>query len=455
MPSLSVSLTDYKGIYLMNIKQIMQEAGIVGAGGAGFPSYAKFADGVDILLINAAECEPLLYTDYVILTREMSTVLDGARLVADALGAKEIYLGIKSHNAQKLGIQNGDILPCDVVACVLPDVYPMGDEISLIYESTGRLVQPGNLPISQGVVVYNVETLYNVSRAVRFGINLTKKWLTVGGDIETPSVLCVPIGTPFSTLFEKLGITVPETHICMDGGPSMGRIVNPLQATVTKTTKGILILPREIPAVSMKLREYNRHVTVANSVCCQCTNCTEMCPRALLGYPLEPHRLVRASREIARTMPEQFVSALLCCGCGICEIAACCQFISPKAVIAGQKSILAQEKIRYPQNLPKVEPSEARSSRMVPSSRWRALLGVSHFHREATYGGKIEADEVSVLTKQHIGAPSLPTVKVGDAVKAGQVIAAAGNGLSIPQHASIDGQVTFCDENYIRIQKQV
>ena len=106
----------------MDIKNLMREAGILGAGGAGFPSYAKLAEGAEILLINAAECEPLLFTDYTILSNELESVVDGARLIADAFNIAEIIIGVKSHNAATLGWKDGDLLPCNVRVRVLDSV---------------------------------------------------------------------------------------------------------------------------------------------------------------------------------------------------------------------------------------------------------------------------------------------------------------------------------------------
>lgn len=436
----------------MDLKQLLREAGVIGAGGAGFPSYAKLGTGADTLLINAAECEPLLFTDYVLLMKELDRVTDGARLVADALGVTRILLGVKRHRGEHLGWTDGTTVSNGVTVCFLPDVYPLGDEINLIYQMTGRLVQPGALPITEHVVVYNVETLMNVSYAVREGKPVTEKWLTVAGDIPEGAarVVRVPIGMRVSALFEKLGITVPETHVCIDGGPSMGNVISEATALVRKNTKGLLVLPRTIPAMMVKLRPIDRQVNIANAVCCQCSACTEMCSRALLGYPLEPHRLVRAGREVVEAFPEQFTSASLCSGCGICEISACGQFISPKAVIALQKSILAKNKLRFKADRV-YRPDPERDARMVPSARWRSLLGVTRYHHMPAYGGFLPAEEVSVALNTHIGAPSSPSVKVGDQVQAGQVIATAAEGLSVAQHASIDGRVVYVDDKVIRI----
>ncbi len=438
----------------MKLKDILREAGVVGAGGAGFPTYAKLGEGIDTLLINAAECEPLLFTDYTILTRELVRVCDGAALMAEALGAQTVLLGIKAHRAAHLGWEDGTVLQGGVKVCALPDIYPLGDEINLIYEMTGRLVQPGCLPLTQHVVVSNVETLWNVSRAVREHLPVTEKWVTVSGDVPDAArqVVRVPVGMRVADLFAALGVTVPDTHVCIDGGPSMGRIISHQTAVIGKNTKGLLVLPRDIPATVVKLRTPDRQRMLANAVCCQCSACTEMCPRALLGYPLEPHRLVRAEVGVVEAFPDKYASAALCSGCGVCEIAACCQGISPKAVIAAQKAVLGKNRIRFQANREYgLDPD--RNSRLIPSARWRNLLGVAKYHIAPAYGGFLSANEVSVSLKGHIGVSARACVKVGDAVVCGQPVAAAAEGLSVAHHASLDGKVSFIDENAVYISK--
>ena len=236
----------------MDLKVRMKEAGIVGAGGAGFPSYAKLAQGADLLVVNGAECEPLLYTDYFLLLKELPMVIAGIQAILKQGNVPSAVLCIKEHTASRLGMADGEKLATNIVLKVLPDVYPMGDEVSLIYQATGRLVKPGNLPITVGVIVYNVETLYNLGVAIKFTNPVTMKWLTIGGDIPNPIVTRVPIGTPISDLLKKNSITVPQGYSVLDGGPSMGKIINPYVAVVTKTTKGILILPDNTPAIETK-----------------------------------------------------------------------------------------------------------------------------------------------------------------------------------------------------------
>ena len=420
----------------------MKAAGIIGAGGAGFPSYAKLAGGADTLLVNGAECEPLLYTDYIILKRELSMVLSGIRAVLEGTGISRAVLAIKEHTAKRLSFKDGEKLDTGITVKVLSDVYPLGDEVALIYEVLGRLVKPASLPITVGVIVYNVETMYNLGRAVRYSEPVTMKWLTVGGDIEKPVVVRVPVGTPIEEIFDKLGIEVDEEHSVIDGGPSMGKLINHVRASVTKTTKGILVLPNNTQAVMSKLMNEKMAVARAETACCQCTRCTDMCPRALLGYPLEPHKMVRTAMQVAEAMPQMVISATLCCGCGICESIACSQGISPKAVISNYKAVLAKNGMRFFSTQSR-EVTEEREYRKIPSARWMSALGVTNFDKLPTYIGELtDITRVLVPLSKHIGAPSIPTVRDGDSVKRGDVIAAAADGLSIPQHATIDGRVT-------------
>ena len=172
----------------------------------------------------------------------------------------------------------------------------------------------------------------------------------------------------------------------------------------------------------------------------------------MLGYPLEPHKMVRTAAGVAEVMPEMVLSATLCCGCGICESLACCQGISPRAVIDNYKKILSQNKLRF--DLPgDYEVRAERDYRMIPSDRWMSALGITRFDRVADYYGEInDFSRVEIPLSSHIGAPSVIAVSDGDTVSAGDLIANAANGLSLPQYASISGTVTL-GNNKIMIDK--
>ncbi len=437
----------------MDLKELMKEAGIVGSGGAGFPSYAKLAEGADTLVINGAECEPLLYTDYVLLHKEINAVLNGIKKVLEYANIPRALLCVKEHTAKRLRLIDGTKLADKIYLKTLPDVYPMGDEISLIYEATGRVVRAGNLPITAGVIVYNVETMYNLAQAVKRNAPLTEKWVTVAGNIPEPFVVKVPVGTPVWALFEKNGIVVPDDHTVLDGGPSMGKVIDPETAVVTKTTKGLLILPNTCEAVMSKYIDGEKSIARAETACCQCTRCTDMCPRALLGYPLEPHKMVRTAKSAVVALPQMVLSATLCCGCGVCESLACCQGISPKAVINEYKALLAKNKLRYIGKTD-IEPMPEREYRMIPSERWASVLGVAEFDKLPKFiGTQNDFPRVEILLRQHIGAPSVPIVKDGDTVQKGDKIAESAEGLSLPQYASVSGKITIEDGVKIIIEK--
>ena len=423
----------------MELCEIMKSAGIVGAGGAGFPSYAKLAEGANTLLINGAECEPLLYTDYSILKYEMERVIAGANGVLEKTGIGRAILAVKEHTAKKLGISDGDSLGKRISVKILPNVYPMGDEVSLIYQATGRVVRPGKLPISVGVIVFNVETVYNIAMALT-GRPVTEKWLTVGGDIESACVIKAPIGMRVADIFKKLGITVGDNHSVIDGGPSMGKIIDYMTATVTKTTKGLLVLPKSCEAVTSKMINTKMALSRAETACCQCTRCTDLCPRYLMGYPLYPHKMVRTAMGAVSVTPEMVRSVTLCCNCGICESLACSQGISAKAVINNYKSLLAKNKMRYEAD-GDVTPVRERDFRQIPTDRWAGSLGVLRLDKVPVVVEEISASRVEISPQNHIGAPAEILCREGDTVSRGDLIARAKDGLSVNYHASISGVI--------------
>ena len=436
----------------IDIKNILQNGGIVGAGGAGFPTYAKLADGADILCVNCSECEPLMYTDFMLMREEMTKIIEGAELIMAATNIKHAYLSVKVHRAEALGYKDGQTVGKNVTIKYLPSVYPIGDEIGLIYETTGRLVRAGNLPITAGVIVMNAETVYNAREMMIEGKPVTEKWVTIAGDIQNKVVIKAPIGMRISDLFAMFEIKVDDDHSVIEGGPSMGSIIDPNKTVIKKTTKSILIIPNSSRCIVNKKVAIDDMLRRAASACCGCTRCTDMCPRFQLGYPLEPHKMIRAAlNSTATEHPDLGANASLCCSCGVCA-EVCCQEISPKDVILSLKGILAKNKIKFVAD--KDYPvSSDREYRMIQSGKWKDMMGVLKFDAIPQYIPKpITAERVEIMMAQHIGAPSIPVVKVGDTVSAGQLIAEAAKGLSVPQYASISGKVVSTDPSKIVIE---
>ena len=176
-----------------------------------------------------------------------------------------------------------------------------------------------------------------------------------------------------------------------------------------------------------------------------------MCPRNLLGYPLEPHKMVRTAMGVVKVEPGLVISATLCCGCGICESLACSQGISPKAVISEYKALLAKNKMKYIAT-EDVEVTEEREYRMIPSEKWASMLGVRKYDKVPEYLGPMEFDRVEIPLGRIIGAPAVPVVYDGQVVARGDIVAKYGEGLSVSIAASIDGVVSV-ERDFIRIDK--
>ena len=439
---------------MADLKQLLKDNGVVGAGGAGFPSYCKLAEGADTLLINAVECEPLLYTSYTLMQERIRDIIIGMRAVMEYANIPRGLLAVKDYRAKKLGYSDGQELAPGVFIKYIPNVYPMGDEINLIYTATGRVVPPGQLPITRGVIVFNTETIYNIGLVVQFNQPVTKTYLTISGDTDKAYCVKVPVGMKIAEVLKIMNVKVPDTHVVIDGGPSMGTVVNLATDVVKKPCSGLLILPKTIPAVANKLRTKEDNFRRASSVCCQCNRCTDMCPRHLLGYPLEPHKMVRSTLSAAMADPELIKTATMCCGCDICSTLACCQEISPMQIIKEYKGILAKNRMKYMADpSEQFTPSPDREARMVSAGKWKEVLGVAKYDKfpPIYVEEKLKATEVFVPMSQHIGAPAIPIVAVGDVVEENQMIAKAAEGLSVPHFAPISGRVTYVDAKTIVI----
>lgn len=440
----------------MNFEELqkkLREGGVVGAGGAGFPSYAKLNKDADTILLNCAECEPLLQPHRRLITVHAEQILAGLHLVAETVGAKDVVIGIKEtykHAIQAIEKEIGKYPEMRIH--LLQEVYPMGDEVVLIYECTGRVVRPGGLPIEQGCIVYNVETMYNIYRAAVEDKPVTFKYLTIIGEVSKPITVPVSIGCTYQSVVELAGEVTCKDPVYFVGGPMMGRIL-PKDGRVTKTTNAILVLPSDHPLVMKKNRKASIDLKRAASICCQCETCTNMCPRHALGHPIDPAMFMRSASNADFQDVNPFLNTNFCSGCGVCELYACPQDLAPRTLIGEYKGGLRKKGIRPPK-VEAVPIRESREYRKVPEERLMARLGLSKYDLPAPLDDELQPENsVRVMLSQHIGAPAVPIVKVGDHVEYRQMIARAGDGLSVGMHASLPGIVTHVTDQFIRIEK--
>ncbi|MCX7829841.1 MAG: electron transport complex protein RnfC, partial [Acidobacteria bacterium] len=209
-------------------RDIAKKNGIVGAGGAAFPTHIKLSSKAEFLVVNAAECEPLLYKDETILEHFFDDFIKGAILAKESISAKKCIIGIKKKHKDLIE-EIKEKLPDDFSVFQLEDTYPSGDEFLLVYDATGRMIPKGGIPIDVGVVVQNVETLFNI------GINkpLVEKFVTVSGDVEEAVTLKVPIGVLWIDILKSLNIKTENRRFII-GGPMMGYVAEDLRIPVVK-----------------------------------------------------------------------------------------------------------------------------------------------------------------------------------------------------------------------------
>ena len=282
------------------------ESGIVGMGGATFPSHVKMTvpkgKKADWVILNGVECEPYLTSDHRLMIEKGKEVLVGMKLIMKALGVEKGMIGIEknkpdaiAHFQELCSSENGiEVFPLKVK-------YPQGGEKQLIKALTGREVPSGGLPIDVGVVVHNVGTAHAVYEAVQKNKPLLERVVTVTGDhLETPSNFLVRIGTPVSKLIEAAGGLPGDTGKMINGGPMMGKALNSIDVPVTKGTSGILIIPDQ----------QSKRKPVAP--CIRCAKCLNVCPMGLEPYLL----MTLADKELFdRTEQDRILDCIECGSC--------------------------------------------------------------------------------------------------------------------------------------------
>ncbi len=423
------------------LAKVMKECGVVGAGGAGFPSYAKLSDKAEIILLNCAECEPLFRLHRQLLSEYAHEILTALDCVREATGAKSAIVAVKEAYTEAIEAVSEKLNSFkNIKISKLPEIYPAGDEIITIYETCGRVVEPGKLPISQGVIVYNVETMLNTYYAITDKTPVTYKYITVAGEVKNPCTVRVPLGITLKAAVDMAGGELEPDCEYLSGGAMTGNLAAK-NDVVTKTTNAVLVLPKNHPVILKKKSNTKVNIYRAMSACCQCRMCTDLCSRNLLGYPIEPHAFMRAVSKGATSDAAAVMNTAYCSQCKLCEMYACPQGLSPGSLIGACKGELRKLGVK-PEGEPRFTGvSEARKYRTVPMKRLIARLGVSKYDVEAPIMELVpKGKELKIKLSQHIGQPAKALVKSGDTVKANQVLAVCeGLGASIhsPKAAAV------------------
>lgn len=433
----------------------MRESGIVGAGGAGFPSYAKLNFAADTVILNCAECEPLFKLHRQLLAKYAEEIMMTLCEVADSVGASSVVIAVKPAYTETVKAVKANLPKFKKIKLkYLPEIYPAGDEVITIYETTGRVVAPGAIPITVGCVVYNVETIYNLYRAWKEEAPVTHKYITIAGEVKNACTLRVPLGMTYGELIELAGGTTCDEYSLIAGGPMTGKLTVSGDV-VTKTSNALLVMPKSSYIVQKRLTPISISVKRAMAACCQCRMCTDLCSRHLLGQPIEPHKIMRAVSSGATNQISALVSSFSCSSCGLCEMFSCSQGLSPRSIIGEVKNELRKNGVTPPKGIVPAPVNENIEYRQVPMSRLVARMGLKKYDVPAPL---VDADIVTkrakIMLGQGIGTPAVATVKKGDTVKLGEKIGIyTSDKLGVSVHSPIDGIVTEVTGNSVIIEK--
>lgn len=441
----------------------IKSAGVVGAGGAGFPTHVKLNTKAECLLINAAECEPLIETDKYLCRTYPDLIVSTVVQMAKQLEAKRMVIALKekySREIEALGEAIGrQKVPVELF--LMRSFYPAGDEQILVQQVTGHCVPERGLPLAVGCVVQNVGTVLSIADALE-DKPVTHKFLSVTGAVSRPKMFYVPIGTPIKEILAAADI-IPADYRIISGGPMMGKVLEDNgeadNTYVTKTMGNLLILPADhylIKRSQFSLKLMSRQAMTA---CIQCRMCTDLCPRYLLGHEVRPDVVMRSVfREPLITDEEAyrrcFGSAVNCCSCGACELFSCPMGLSPRRMNDYFKGRLQEKGIQIQAN----QSPQARDGvnyHQIPTQRLIARLGLSAYQsHELPDFIKLNPRSLFLPLKQHIGAPAIPLVKPGSQVREQSLIASGASGLSVNLHTGVKGIVTEVTEYGIRINRE-
>ncbi len=435
------------------LSEKLRETGVVGAGGAGFPTYVKAQSQVEFVIANGAECEPLVHKDVELMKNFPREILSGLDLMMKATGARQAKFGIKEKNTRAVEAIEGQVKSKPVELVRLGDFYPSGDEYELVYTATGRLIPPAGIPLQVGCVVNNVETLYHVHFAAK-GVRVTKKFLSIAGAVRSPKSVWAPVGTPFRDLIQHAGGSGAADYAIFVGGLMMGSLTFDPDDVVTKTTAGIIVLPRDHYLVTRKERPVSAMLHIGKSACDQCCYCTEFCPRYLLGYEVMPHKVMRSLGFTLAGADNWNQWADLCCACGICTLYACPEDLYPKEACDTAKQDMRSAGMKFQQKKPPAVHA-MKEYRRVPLSMLRKRLKVEEYERDTPFDNSPPAPgRVRIKLSQHAGRPARPIVAPGDKVTEGAAVGRVPAGdLGADVHASISGTVSAVTDSYVEIAR--
>lgn len=323
---------DPKSLSKEEIRDIVKEAGIVGLGGAGFPTHVKLTPKdetkIDTIIVNGAECEPYLTSDYRMMMEEPESIIKGLNIILQLFDNAKGVIGIENNKPEAIKVMT-ELVKDEprITVCPLKTKYPQGGERALIYAVTGRKINSSMLPADAGCIVDNVDTVISIYNAVANSTPLIRRIITVTGDaIANPQNYNVRTGTNYAELLEASGGFKTEPEKVISGGPMMGQALFNMNIPVTKTSSALTCMSKDEVALS------------APTACIRCGRCVNVCPSRVV-----PQMMMQAAM---RSDIDTFVKldGMECCECGCCAYACPAKLPLTQAFKEMRKTVIASRK---------------------------------------------------------------------------------------------------------------
>ncbi len=440
------------GMERNELRSILQNNGVVCTGGMSLSAASKLESQVKTIILNCAQYEPLLKIQTQLLAEYAQEILRTFSMIGSIIHAEKVILALCEKDKETIEIVESVAMDYPNLTVKMFDgCYPAGDEVVLAYEVTGQVIGPNENVSDLGIAIFNVETIYNAYQAVYLQKPVSEKIVAIRGEVNEPTTIKVPLGTRVEEIMKYVGGVTCEKPNYIIGGPMWGRIGNSV-STITKSTDVVLVLPEEHCVVQKKKGKTSNELKRAAASCCQCMRCTDLCPRNLLGHPIEPHAFIRAASYQDYHDTNIYLNTMFCSMCGLCEMYACVQDLSPRRLIAEYKMGLQERGIEKPQ-ISRGTIDDDRKYRKISMERLTARLNLLKYDVEDSLQDKrIPTKKVKILLQQQAGTSLHPIVKNGDVVKTGQMIASEINATGACVHASICGIVRETNEKFIVIE---
>lgn len=323
---------DPKSLSKEEIRDIVKESGIVGLGGAGFPTHVKLTPKdetkIDTIIVNGAECEPYLTSDYRMMLEEPESIIKGLNIILQLFDNAKGVIGIEDNKPEAIKVMT-ELVKDEprITVCPLKTKYPQGGERALIYAVTGRKINSSMLPADAGCIVDNVDTVISIYNAVANSTPLIRRIVTVTGDaIANPQNYNVRTGTNYAELLEASGGFKTEPEKVISGGPMMGQALFNMNIPVTKTSSALTCMSKDEVALN------------APTACIRCGRCVNVCPSRVV-----PQMMMQAAM---RSDIDTFVKldGMECCECGCCAYACPAKLPLTQAFKEMRKTVIASRK---------------------------------------------------------------------------------------------------------------